>query len=54
MSLPGPLKLWVKKGDGGYVVEFDLRPQGRKTPVRVTKVASDEFDLRAIINEVYS
>lgn len=52
-TAPGPRVLRVTKADEGYVVQFDIRPQGRKTPVRITKVAADEFDLRGILNEVY-
>jgi hypothetical protein len=51
--LPGPDRLTVKKGDGGYVIEFDYRPNGRKTPERVTKIATDEFELRGTLKEVY-
>lgn len=53
MSLPGPDKLKITRADKAYVVEFEYRPNGRKTPVKTTKIASDEFELRGIIKEVY-
>lgn len=53
MSLPGPDRCTIKKAEGGYSVEIQYRPEGRKTPVRLVKIASDEFDLKAIVKEVY-
>lgn len=53
MTLPGPEKLKIVRADSGYVVEFEYRPTGRKTPVKATKIAQDEFELKSIIREVY-
>ena len=53
MSIPGPDRCKITKAEDGYVIDFNYTPQGRKTPVKVTKIASDEFELKAVLREVY-
>lgn len=51
--LPGPEKTSITRAEGGYVVAWSYRPKGKKTPVKVTKIAADEFELRGIIGGLF-
>lgn len=53
MTLPGPEQLKITKSEGGYYLALKHTPSGRRTPVLVHKVAYDEFELKAMIKEVY-
>lgn len=51
--LPGPENLRINRGEQGYFLTYQVHAPGRKTPRRVQRFASDEFELRAVLSELY-